>query len=46
MRSESELEGVTLLGSTGTNYPSDYSPQIVRNSLPSVQKPDSLILQI
>ena len=29
MRSESELEGVTLLGNTATKYPSDYSPEIL-----------------
>ncbi|WP_407425407.1 preQ(1) synthase [Treponema sp.] len=29
MRSESELEGVTLLGNTATKYPSNYSPEVL-----------------
>ena len=29
MRTQSELEGVTLLGNTATKYPSDYSPEIL-----------------
>ena len=29
MRSESELEGVTLLGNTATSYPQTYSPEIL-----------------
>ncbi len=29
MRSESELQGVTLLGNTGVKYPTSYSPSIL-----------------
>ena len=28
MRTQSELEGITLLGNTSTAYPSTYSPEI------------------
>lgn len=29
MRNDSELEGVTLLGNTGTKYPTDYDPTLL-----------------
>ncbi|MCH5240362.1 MAG: NADPH-dependent 7-cyano-7-deazaguanine reductase QueF [Muribaculaceae bacterium] len=29
MRDEKELEGITLLGNQGTNYPSDYDPSLL-----------------
>lgn len=29
MRTETELEGVTSLGQSGTSYPTDYSPQLL-----------------
>lgn len=29
MRTEEELEGVTLLGNQGTKYPTDYAPQLL-----------------
>ena len=29
MRSDSELDGVSLLGNTGVKYPDQYSPQVL-----------------
>ena len=42
-RTEAELSGVTLLGNTATNYPTDYAPQVLETFINRLPEHDYLV---